>query len=187
MKTEKRDQLLQAALELFAEQGFRGTSTAEIAKHAGVATGTLFHHFSTKEELINTLYREIKTELAENMSQDMRVAQGARETIRLTWFNYVSWGLQNKRKYRLIKHCEASPYISESVRQECEVKFKPLFELFGNAIADGLIKDLPVELLLNLLSGSIDGFIRYLTIHPEEIDNQQLWEQAYSASWDTIR
>ncbi|MBW2185312.1 MAG: helix-turn-helix transcriptional regulator, partial [Deltaproteobacteria bacterium] len=44
MKIEKRKQILGSALELFAEQGFRGTSTAEIAKHAGVATGTLFHH-----------------------------------------------------------------------------------------------------------------------------------------------
>jgi AcrR family transcriptional regulator len=50
---EKKQQIMNAALKLFVENGFHGTSTAEIAKTAGVATGTLFHHFKTKQELIN--------------------------------------------------------------------------------------------------------------------------------------
>ncbi|MHB8764764.1 MAG: TetR/AcrR family transcriptional regulator [Deferrisomatales bacterium] len=44
--------ILQAAKELFAEKGFDGTSTAEIAERAGVAHGTVFHHFKTKENLL---------------------------------------------------------------------------------------------------------------------------------------
>ena len=53
---EKELQILNASLKLFVENGFHGTSTAEISKSAGVATGTLFHYFKTKEELINRLY-----------------------------------------------------------------------------------------------------------------------------------
>jgi AcrR family transcriptional regulator len=53
---EKELQILNASLNLFVERGFHGTSTAEIAKSAGVATGTLFHYFKSKEELINRLY-----------------------------------------------------------------------------------------------------------------------------------
>ena len=53
---EKKQSILDASLKLFVENGFHGTSTAEIAKTAEVATGTLFHYFKTKEELINRLY-----------------------------------------------------------------------------------------------------------------------------------
>ena len=51
---EKKQSILDASLKLFVENGFHGTSTAEIAKTAEVATGTLFHYFKTKEELIKT-------------------------------------------------------------------------------------------------------------------------------------
>ncbi len=48
---EKREQLLSAARELFASQGFEHTSTQQIAKVAGVSEGTLFHHFGSKRGL----------------------------------------------------------------------------------------------------------------------------------------
>ena len=48
----KRDTILAAATELFATHGYSGTSTAQIAKKAGVAHGTVFHHFGNKENLL---------------------------------------------------------------------------------------------------------------------------------------
>ena len=62
--TDKRDAILETALALFTERGFYGTPTAMISREAGVATGTLFFYFKTKEELIDTLYRHIKSEAA---------------------------------------------------------------------------------------------------------------------------
>ena len=50
--TEKQRRILEAAVEVFAERGFAGTPTAEIAKRAGVAEGTIFKHYKTKKELL---------------------------------------------------------------------------------------------------------------------------------------
>ena len=50
--TDKRRQILDAALALCAEDGLQGAATARIARAAGVANGTLFHHFPSKELLI---------------------------------------------------------------------------------------------------------------------------------------
>lgn len=186
-KADKKELILKAGLDLFSEQGFRGTSTAQIAKHAGVATGTLFHHFATKEELINHLYTGIKTRIAESMQQSMAGSGAPREKIRDVWFDMVQWAVENPAEYQFKKHCEASPYISEELRKECEAKFLPIFEVFAQAAADGLLKPLPLELLISLLGGTTDGFINYLKIHQEDIGNKQLWEQAYAATWDTIR
>lgn len=187
MKREKREQILDSALELFAEQGFRGTPTADIAKHAGVATGTLFHHFKTKEDLINSLYEHIKSKMAENILLPLEDNTGLRDKIHDILLGHVSWALNNNQEYRFIKYCEASPYISEQLRAECESKFRPLITLFEQASTDGVIKSLPIELILSLVSGTMDGFIRYLTNNPEEAGNKDIWEQAYSAAWDMIR
>lgn len=50
--TEKQRRVLEAALEIFAEKGYAGASTSEIAKRAGVAEGTIFRHYKTKKDLL---------------------------------------------------------------------------------------------------------------------------------------
>ncbi|WP_299568790.1 helix-turn-helix domain-containing protein [uncultured Shewanella sp.] len=70
-KTDKKQAILDAALILFVEQGFHGTSTASIARKSGVATGTLFHHFPTKEALLNHLFVAVKQEFADSITSSM--------------------------------------------------------------------------------------------------------------------
>jgi AcrR family transcriptional regulator len=58
-KSERsRRQVLDAALELFAHQGYRATSVREIAEGANVSTGNVYHHFPDKEAIFNTLLDE---------------------------------------------------------------------------------------------------------------------------------
>ena len=55
----KKEEILMAATELFARQGFNGTATSEIARRAGVAQGTVFHHFKSKENLLIAICDEL--------------------------------------------------------------------------------------------------------------------------------
>lgn len=52
-----RGRLVRAALELFTAQGYHVTTTPQIAKKAGVAEGTIYRHFESKQQLLNELYR----------------------------------------------------------------------------------------------------------------------------------
>ncbi len=52
-----RDRLVRAALELFTTQGYHASTTPEIAAKAGVAEGTIYRHFASKEQLLNEIYR----------------------------------------------------------------------------------------------------------------------------------
>jgi AcrR family transcriptional regulator len=53
--TDRRSQILAAAMEVFAEHGFHGTPTRELARRAGVSEGLVFQHFPTKEALISAI------------------------------------------------------------------------------------------------------------------------------------
>lgn len=55
--TVKKQQILDAAARLFAERGFARTSTSQLAREAGVAEGTIFRHFRSKEEILLELLR----------------------------------------------------------------------------------------------------------------------------------
>ena len=59
---EKRSALLDAAKHLFMQQGFASTSTQEIAKHAGVSEGILFHHFGSKRGLFDAIANDFLRE-----------------------------------------------------------------------------------------------------------------------------
>lgn len=58
-----RDRLVRAAVELFTAQGYHACTTPEIAARAGVAEGTIYRHFNSKEHLLNEVYREAVRQL----------------------------------------------------------------------------------------------------------------------------
>jgi len=55
---ERRNQLIQTALELFSQQGYEGTTTRQIADHAGVTEAIIYRHFPTKEDLYWSVLEE---------------------------------------------------------------------------------------------------------------------------------
>jgi AcrR family transcriptional regulator len=56
IRQEKRDMILDTALEVFATHGFHGSSISMIAKHAGIAKGLLYNYFESKEELLREIF-----------------------------------------------------------------------------------------------------------------------------------
>jgi TetR/AcrR family fatty acid metabolism transcriptional regulator len=55
---EKRNQILEAAVRVFATKGYHTSRVGDIAKEAGVAHGLLYHYFSSKEEVLQTIFRD---------------------------------------------------------------------------------------------------------------------------------
>jgi TetR/AcrR family transcriptional regulator, fatty acid metabolism regulator protein len=55
---DKRRQILDAAVRVFARQGFHSTRVADIADEAGVAYGLVYHYFKSKDEVLNELFSE---------------------------------------------------------------------------------------------------------------------------------
>ncbi|QYJ04922.1 TetR/AcrR family transcriptional regulator [Nocardioides panacisoli] len=59
----RRSELLQIAAELFAEKGFRNTTVRHIADAAGILSGSLYHHFDSKESMVDEILRSFQEEL----------------------------------------------------------------------------------------------------------------------------
>jgi AcrR family transcriptional regulator len=99
---DKRNAILDAATRLFAERGLTAPPTSEISKQAGLAEGTLFTYFKTKDDLINALYREIKLELADAMMSDFPRKRNVRTRLRHVWDRYVHWGVANPEQRKVL-------------------------------------------------------------------------------------
>ena len=63
MPNERRDELLAIAARLFAEKGFRATTVRDIADAAGILSGSLYHHFDSKESMVDEILQTFQDEL----------------------------------------------------------------------------------------------------------------------------
>jgi TetR/AcrR family transcriptional regulator, cholesterol catabolism regulator len=68
---ERRDQLRQVALRVFSARGYRATSMQDLAREAGMGKATLYHYFTSKEELLTELYEEV---IRDNVLAVLRIA-----------------------------------------------------------------------------------------------------------------
>ena len=79
--TEKQEKILNAALELFAEEGFKSTSTSKVAKRAGVSEGLIFRHFENKEGLLSAIMK-MGEEKARSLFSDIVTDPDPKSVIR---------------------------------------------------------------------------------------------------------
>ena len=63
MASKRRDQLLRIAAELFATKGFKNTTVRDIADAAGILSGSLYHHFDSKESMVDEILSTFQDEL----------------------------------------------------------------------------------------------------------------------------
>jgi len=104
--TEKKEQILETALALFATQGFYATSTNKIAKKAGVSEGLIFKHFGNKKNLLTELMHDTQSKINELFSpilQETDAKEVLRKTINLPLTikkeHYNYWKLQYKLRW----------------------------------------------------------------------------------------
>lgn len=79
-----RQRLIRAALELFTTRGYHDTTTAQIAKKAGIAEGTIYRHFASKQHLVNELYRAAQRWAANLVQETARDPDAGTIRARLT-------------------------------------------------------------------------------------------------------
>lgn len=162
-KNDKRKDLLAAALKLFAVYGFHGTPTSKIAKFAGVANGTLFHYYNTKEDLIVSLYIDIKTRMAEYIDAKAINGLNAKEIFKQQFTQVLLWSLENKDEFYFIQQFHTSPFAALVPSDVIEKQLSKSCHQIEEAIKLKAIKERDVNLILTLFTSHAFGLNQYLT------------------------
>lgn len=133
LSEEKRNAILVAAAENVATDGL-AARTAKIAVAAGVAEGTVFTYFATKETLFNALYVTLKGEVGDAMLAGFQQRESVLAGWQKVWDSYVEWGLCNGVKRKALKQLHVSACITPDSRKAALHTTK--------AMAATLLKDL---------------------------------------------
>lgn len=184
---EKREKLLAAALNLFVEFGFHDTPTSKIAKEAGIANGTLFYFFSTKDELVKALYIDIKSHLNGHISETIKDETSLQGILKGYYSATLHWALKHKTEFRFIEQFNSSPYLKQIAEEEIQKYIKPIMALLKNGIKDKVIKPLDADLLFTLLSGHTFSSNHYLVAKQFSKHKQEkVINDTFDLLWDMI-
>ncbi|MGH1395117.1 MAG: TetR/AcrR family transcriptional regulator [Trichormus sp.] len=179
-EAQTRSRILQAALKLFASQGFDGTTTRDLAQAAGVAEGTLFRHFSNKKailvEVATAGWVEILTDLLTELSEMgsyKAVAQVMRRRM---------WNLQKNADLMRVCFMEVQfhPDLRDRIQIEVINKMTDVAEAFFQTAMDkGIYRRMDANLVAKVFLGmfAIAGFSNNTLMQPDA-SPQQMQEMA---------
>ena len=142
-----RQRLLRAALELFTTIGFRATTTPEIAAHAGVAEGTIYRHFSGKEDLLIAAYREAQAwglDLVKEQAGDTSVPPP--ERLLGVARRLVSAAESDPAITRMLLRRRDERYLDDSAREAARAFRETLQHIVASGKSDGLVRPGPADL-----------------------------------------
>ena len=182
----KREKIISSAIQLFCSLGFQNTSTTKITKEAGVGTGTLFLYFKSKDELVNTVYAEIKREMMVYHQVFGDTSLSFRDQLEQFWKNIVQWGVGNPMKFKFMMQFKNSPYISQLTIEELQEEHQFVEAVMKDAINDGILIDQPIEFLISVFTSQFTAIIQYLNASPE-VNAEQMIQSSFEVLWNGIR
>jgi AcrR family transcriptional regulator len=149
---DKRNAILAAAIAVFAEKGIWSTPTSAISRAANVAEGTLFTYFSTKDVLLNELYRLLKLDLAGALIADFPQTASLRTKLYHIWERYVNWGMANPLKLKVLNQLGVSDKITPETKAVGYAPFAEIERLAVDSIQRKLVYDYPVSFISAIFS-----------------------------------
>jgi TetR/AcrR family transcriptional regulator, repressor of fatR-cypB operon len=183
---DKRELILDAALELFAERGFHGTAVPLVAERAKVGAGTLYRYFESKEALVNALYQREKAAFGLEFARGFDPSLPAREQFRRMWSRLWEFTRQNPESIRFLDlHHHQSYLDAESQATEARV-MQPILEFVQRAQADQALKAMPPVALISLVYGAFLGLAKADWQGHLELSDDTL-AKAEACVWEAIR
>jgi TetR/AcrR family fatty acid metabolism transcriptional regulator len=157
---DKRERILRAAVKVFARNGFYATRVSEVAKAAGVADGTIYLYFKSKDELLVSLFEDRVERLLSFMREELPRHRRAKDKLRR--LIEMQLGLLEGER-------DLAEVVTVILRQSTQLmkeyaapRFNAYLEGIGRIIADGQMsgefrRDVSPGLVARATFGALDG------------------------------
>jgi len=188
----KRDDVIQATLEIIAENGFHNAPTSLIAKRANVGMGTIYRYFKSKDELIHAIYSERLNIVREYTLVDYDTASPLKERYLKLCRNIFDYMINNPLDYGFFEQYRNSPYGLKE-QSDNMLGFKhgetpdsyPLLQLLSEGQKLKVIKEMKLPLLVTLTMSPVFTLAGHWISETLKIEDEEI-NQFFSASWDAV-
>ncbi len=178
-KEQRQAELLEKAIEVFAERGYQATTMDEIAERAGVSKGMLYIYFKNKEALFGAVFRWFGSMTGEMMVEAVNGVEDEKEQIRQIASTWAQVALHHREFVPLFLDFWAAASM-KGMRHDYAEDLEAMYEEYRNMLI-GIIEqgkskgkfrqDVDSKAVAYLLVGGMDGiFIQSWLSHPDNID-----------------
>src|SRR4051794_29162592 len=167
---ERRDRILDAAVEAFAERGYHATSVGEIAAAAGITKPVLYDHFGSKQELFVELMETARDELTRRSAEAMAAEAPLEERLRTAFDAFFAFVEERPAAARvlLVTHRGARELqdASRDVQAEATARITALLAAEPELLPDAPDRERRLELFAEFMKQGIHGLAEWWSKHP---------------------
>lgn len=152
----RRRDIINAALGCFSEIGFSETSMEDIRSRSGASTGSIYHHFKSKEQLAAEVYIVGIRNYQEALIQALQGCEGARKGIRVLASHHLAWIKDNTEWSRYLFQKRHSVFMASAEEEIAAMNREfgmKLSQFFSRHIGDGTLRPLPPDIMISLTFG----------------------------------
>jgi AcrR family transcriptional regulator len=183
LSEEKRDAILKAATDLVAAAGI-GAPTAQIARQAGIAEGTLFTYFPTKDALLNQLYLDIKASLVEAILTGYPAGGTVQERTRHLWDRLIDWGATLPERRKAMRQLTVSDRVTEATRRQANAAFREVHAMMEASFHRGAMAAVGADFVGALLQAAADITLDFIAASPGKRDEYKA--AGFEAFWSGV-
>lgn len=188
--TDRKNEILDAALACFDEFGVDGTTIDAIRVRSGASTGSVYHHFGNKEGIAAALLESGLAAYHLQQADALAAAANAQDGVKAIVRAYIDWVATNPELARFI--LSSRRYVDRSRRQDGEPdenrqRALVILNWFRPYIEDGKVKKLPIECYASLVLGPAHDYARnWLAGRTKK--SIRLYRDIFAeAAWDAVK
>ena len=159
---DKYHRILEAAVKVFAEQGFFQSTVSQIAREAGVADGTIYLYFKNKEDILVQFFSYKARQVFARFREEVDVADTAVDKLRNLIHRHLQ-EFQNDRNMAMVYRAEThqnSRLVEEQIKEMSKMYLDIVSEIVEQGQEEGVIRrDLYLGLVKRFILGAVDEVI----------------------------
>jgi len=159
--TDKRTKIIETAIELFVTQGLQQTSMAQLSQVSGVAVGTMYHHFKSKDVLIEAIFLYIQEDFGKSIElkgEDLDLPFEKR--FELSFKKAFHYYPNHPNNFFFIDTHNYSPIIPRKVREEGRRFYQQSMDLLKEGVDSGTFIDIHPTLAIRWVYNSIVSLVQ---------------------------
>ena len=172
---DKRAAIIDAAVTLFAHRGFYGTTVPEIAQAAGIATGSIYLYFKTKEQLVNAALTERKQGMLDTLVAAAGAGGDFEARFRRVWRQLVAYAVAHPADFLFFEMHHHAGYIEPATRAAGDRIMAVAVDFVREVTATQDVASPGPEALVSLVWGALVGLLKaadqkYLRLDPQLVE-----------------
>jgi AcrR family transcriptional regulator len=157
----QKERIIEAALALFAEYGYHGTSIPQVMERAGVGAGTVYRLFESKEALVNAVFRDAKRRLEVALREGLDTSLAPRALFDAFWARLAAFARKEPVAFRFLELQDHVPYLDGESRGTELGVLAPILLACMELQRRGVFRaEVPPDATIALIWGAFVGLVK---------------------------